>query len=420
MKLPEKGGRIERWPLERLKPYAQNPRTHSPAQVAKIAASIQEFGFTNPILVDGEAGIIAGHGRLAAARQLGLAEVPVIELTHLSEAQKRAYRIADNRLALESGWDEALLASEIRALEEGDFACELTGFSELELAALLDGHGGTEDRQQEDIPVIPPKPVSRPGDLWLLARHRLLCGDALDPAQVDALLAGARARLAVTDPPWNAAIGQSWSYRKRRRPALKNDDIPQAEFDRFLHRAANAIARIAAGDVYVFMSSTQWPNIDAAMRGAGLHRSGTLAWVKDIFVLGRSNYHPRFEPIWYGWAAKGRSSFCGRRDLDDVWEFPRPRRSEEHPTMKPVELIVRAIENSSVRRGTVVDLFGGAGSTLIACEQTGRRCMTMEIDPGYTDVIVQRWQNSTGESATLESSGRRFDEVALERRGGAA
>jgi DNA modification methylase len=398
------------WPLSRLQPYERNPRTHSAEQIAKIADSISEFGFTNPILVDGAAGIIAGHGRLEAARRLGLEQVPVIELTHLSEEQKRAYIIADNRLALDAGWDEDLLREELEALRTGGFELGLTGFGDEELAALLEAE--PEGSEEEDaVPELLEEPISHVGDLWLLGRHRLLCGDALDPVQVDVLLAGTRARMVFTDPPWNVAIGSN-RPPETRRAGIANDDLPQAEFEVFLQRAAASIARVVTGDVFVVMSSSQWPTVDAALRAAGLHWSGTLVWVKDAFVLGRSNFHRRFEPIWYGWRQDGKSSFRGRRDLDDVWEIPRPRASEEHPTMKPVALVRKAIESSSLRGDSVLDLFGGSGSTLVACEHSGRRCLTMEIDSRYCDVIVRRWQELTGEEAHLEANGRSFADLA--------
>lgn len=232
---------------------------------------------------------------------------------------------------------------------------------------------------------------------------------------MNTLTGGDRARMVFTDPPWNVAIGQDSNPRHRQRRGLENDDVPQSDFDAFLERAAASIARVVTGDVFVVMSSSQWPVIDVAMRAAGLHWSGTLVWVKDTFVLGRSNFHRRFEPIWYGWRQDGKSSFRGRRDLDDVWEFPRPRASEEHPTMKPVALVRKAVESSSLRGDSVLDLFGGSGSTLIACEHSGRRSLTMEIDPRYCDVIVRRWQELTGEEATLEADGRPFAEWAAER-----
>lgn len=402
------------WPLERLQPYERNPRTHSSEQIAKIAASISEFGFTNPILVDGTAGIIAGHGRLEAARRLGLEQVPVIELTHLSDKQKRAYIIADNQLALDAGWDEDLLREELEALRAGGFELGVVGFDDQELASLLevDGAGGSED--EDIVPEVSEQPTSRLGDLWLLGRHRLLCGDALAPPQVKTLTGGNRARMVFTDPPWNVAIGSNRPPATRR-TGIANDDMPQADFEAFLERTATAVSESVTGDVFVVMSSSQWPTVDAALRTAGLHWSGTLVWVKDAFVLGRSNFHRRFEPIWYGWRKEGKSSYRGRRDLDDVWEFPRPRASEEHPTMKPVALVRKAVECSSARGDSVLDLFGGSGSTLVACEQCGRRSLTMEIDPRYCDVIVRRWQELTGEKARLESGGSSFEDLAVER-----
>jgi DNA modification methylase len=247
--------------------------------------------------------------------------------------------------------------------------------------------------------------VTKPGDLWVLGEHRLLCGDATSPADLAKLMDGAVARMCFTDPPWNVAIGGDNNPRHRQRQGLKNDDLPAADFRAMLDGFARNLRTHVSGDVYVVLGASEWPTLDLALRDAGYHWSATVIWAKDAFVLGRSKYHRRYEPIWYGWHRQGKSSFCDRRDLDDVWEIPRPKRSELHPTTKPVALVARAIANSSVRGNAVVDCFGGSGTTLIAAEQTGRAAHLMELDPLYCDVIARRWEEFTGKCGVLDRAG---------------
>ncbi len=404
--------RIELWPLDRLKPYAKNPRTHSDEQVTKIAASMTEFGFTNPILVDSNNGIVAGHGRLAAARLLKLEEVPVVVLDHLTEAQRRAYVIADNRLALEAGWDEELLAAEPAALEADDFDLSLTGFTADELTAIWAEADSTtgDDDSADDAPAAPEHAVSQPGDLWLLGRHRVLCGDATRTEDVEKLMAGKRGRMAFTDPPYN--VDYEGAAGK-----IANDNL-QGAFAAFLVAALANLLKVTDGAVYVCMSSSELDTLQAAFRQASGHWSTFVIWSKDRFTLGRSDYQRQYEPLLYGWREGARHYWCGDRDQGDVWSVNRPACNDLHPTMKPVELVERALLNSSKRGHIVVDLFGGSGSTLIACERTARTARLLELDPRFVDVIVQRWQVFTGKQATLAEAGPKqltFAKVAMSR-----
>ena len=406
---------VEYRPASVLISYIRNARTHSDEQVAQIAASIREFGFTNPILVDGENGIIAGHGRLSAARKLGLTEVPVIELADLTEAQKRAYVLADNKLALNAGWDADLLRVELADLQAFDFDLGLTGFSDEELAGLLaqSSEGLTDP---DAVPDVPETPISAPGDVWVMGDHRLCCGDSTVQSDVDKLMGGERGDLLFTDPPWNVnygavKAGNAQGYKPRK---ILNDHMDEAGWAQFVAGfCASFYAVTKPGALaYVVMSAQEWPAIDKGLREAKFHWSSTIIWVKDALVLSRKDYHTQYEPLWYGWNEDGpRIMHVPDRKQSDIWNIARPRVSDLHPTTKPVDLIERALLNSSARGALVVDLFGGSGSTLIACEQQGRRCRLMELDPKYADVIVQRWQDFTGKAATLEGDGRAFGEM---------
>jgi DNA modification methylase len=405
---------IEQWPIDRLIPHARNARTHSDDQIAQIAASIREFGFTNPILVDGRDGIIAGHGRLLAARKLKLAEVPVIVLDHLSETQKRAYIIADNKLALNAGWDDEMLRIELQALGEEDFDLDLVGFSPEELAELLDeNQSGLTD--EDAIPEVAENVVSCPGDLWVLGNHRVLCGDATDRVAIDEVLAGSLADMVFTDPPYNVDYGSNLPAGKGRK--IANDDLGAA-FGEFLRAACETLLAVTKGAVYVCMSSSELHTLQKAFTEAGGHWSTFVIWAKNTFTLGRSDYQRQYEPMLYGWKQGTDHFWCGARDQGDVWFFNKPHSNPLHPTTKPVELIERAIHNSSKSRDIVLDPFGGSGSTLIACEKTGRQSRLIELDPRYVDVVVRRWQEFTGQMATLEGDGRTFGQIAQERHGG--
>jgi DNA modification methylase len=398
-------------PLGELIPYARNPRTHSDAQVAQIAASIREFGFTNPVLVDGENGIIAGHGRVMAARKLGLEQVPVIELAHMSEAQKRAYVLADNQLALNAGWDEALLRLELADLSELGFDLGLIGFGEGELERLLAGskEGLTED---DEAPALPEQAVTQPGDLWVLGEHRLLCGDATVLADVERVLDGELADMTFTDPPYNVDYGSSAKDKLRgNKRKILNDDLGSG-FEAFLHDACVNILSVTKGACYICMSSSELHTLQRTFTAAGGKWSTFVIWAKHTFTLGRSDYQRQYEPILYGWPQGHDRYWCGARDQGDVWFVDKPARNDLHPTMKPVALVERAVRNSSKSRDIVLDPFGGSGSTLIACEKTRRQARLLELDPKYCDVIVGRWQDWTGEQAMLEGDGGSLEEIA--------
>ena len=360
--------------------------------MAQIAASIREFGWTNPVLVDGQNGIIAGHGRVMAARKLGLEQVPVIELAHMSEAQKRAYVLADNQLALNAGWDEALLRLELADLSELGFDLGLIGFGEGELERLLAGtkEGLTED---DEAPALPEQAVTQPGDLWVLGDHRLLCGDATVIADVERVLGGQLADMTWTDPPYNVDYANSPKDKLRGNTAAD----PERQSRRRLRRRscrmpAPTSSRSPRARCYVCMSSSELHTLQRAFTAAGGKWSTFVIWAKHTFTLGRADYQRQYEPILYGWPAGHDRYWCGARDQGDVWFFDKPARNDLHPTMKPVALVERAIRNSSKSRDIVLDPFGGSGSTLIACEKTGRQARLVELDPKYCDVIVQRWQ----------------------------
>ena len=399
-------------PLGELIPYARNPRTHTDAQVAQIAASIREFGWTNPVLVDDASGIIAGHGRVLAARKLALERVPVIELAHMSEAQKRAYVLADNQLALNAGWDEVLLRLELADLSELGFDLGLIGFGAGELARLLAGDGRTGLSEDDDAPALPEQAITRPGDLWVLGKHRLLCGDATVLADVERVLDGQLADMTFTDPPYNVDYGSSAKDRLRgNKRKILNDDLGTG-FEALLRDACASILSLTKGGVYICMSSSELHTLQRAFTAAGGKWSTFVIWAKHAFTLGRADYQRQYEPILYGWREGHDHYWCGARDQGDLWYFDRPARNDLHPTMKPVALVERAIRNSSKSRDIVLDPFGGSGSTLIACAKAGRQARLVELDPKYCDVIARRFQDWTGEQATLEGDGRAFEEVA--------
>lgn len=405
---------VEHWPLQRLIPYARNARTHNDGQVSQIAGSIAEFGFVNPILVGDDNVIIAGHGRLMAAQQLGLETVPVIVLRHLTEAQRRALVIADNKIAENAGWNAELLKLELGDLQDLGFDLDVIGFSDEELDELLgleDESGQTDD---DAVPEVEEEPVSKAGDLWLLGEHRLLCGDATRREELESLMAGDLADMAFTDPPYNVDYGNSAKDKLRgKNRRILNDNLG-ADFHAFLEAALGNLLAVTKGACYVAMSSSELDTLQRAFRAAGGKWSTFIIWAKNTFTLGRSDYQRQYEPILYGWREGADHYWCGARDQGDVWFFNKPVKNDLHPTMKPVELVERAIRNSSKTRDIVLDLFGGSGSTLIACEKTGRRARVMELDPKYVDVIIRRWQEYTGEQARRAEDGAAFDEVAIE------
>lgn len=406
--------KIEQWPTAKLVPYARNARTHSDDQVAQIAASIAEFGFTNPILAGSDGVIVAGHGRLAAAQKLGLDVVPVVVLDHLTPTQRRALVLADNRLAELATWDDTLLRIELEALQDDGFDLDLTGFDADALAELLAGEepeheGQTED---DDVPEVPEEPVSKPGDVWRLGPHRLVCGDATTAeTYVQLFPHGERADMVFTDPPYNVNYANSAKdkLRGKHRPIL--NDALGAGFHDFLHDALSLLVAHTRGAIYVAMSSSEIDTLQAAFRSAGGHWSTFIIWAKNTFTLGRADYQRQYEPILYGWPEGAERHWCGDRDQGDVWQIKKPQKNDLHPTMKPVELVERAIRNSSRPGNVVLDPFGGSGTTLIAAEKSGRMARLIELDPKYVDVIVRRWQDWTGKQATRESDGVLFDQA---------
>ncbi|RPE76843.1 site-specific DNA-methyltransferase [Vulcaniibacterium tengchongense] len=407
--------RIEHWPIDKLLPYVRNARQHSDEQIAQIAASIAEFGFVNPILTGADGVLVAGHGRLAAARKLGLPTVPVVVLDHLTPTQRRALVLADNRLAELATWDDALLRIELEALQDDGFDLDLTGFDADALAELLaDEEPQIEGRTEDDaIPEMPEEPVSRPGDVWRLGPHRLVCGDATTAEAYARLFPdGERADMVFTDPPYNVNYANSAKdkLRGKHRPIL-NDALGEGFYD-FLFDALALIMAHTRGAIYVAMSSSELDTLQAAFRAAGGHWSTFIIWAKNTFTLGRSDYQRQYEPILYGWPEGATRHWCGDRDQGDVWQIKKPAKNDLHPTMKPVDLVERAIRNSSRPGDVVLDPFGGSGTTLIAAEKAGRVARLIELDPKYADVIVRRWQDWTGQQATREADGLAFDQAA--------
>ena len=405
--------KLEHWPIERLLPYIRNARTHSETQIAQIAASIAEFGFTAPILAGSDGVIVAGHGRLAAARKLGLASVPVVVLEHLTPTQRRALVIADNKIAENAGWDEELLRLELAELQEADFDLALTGFDADELLEIMAGEETTaEGHTDEDAaPEVPVTPVSKPGDVWIMGQHRLLCGDSTDAASYTLLMAGEKAAMTFTDPPYGVNYANSAKDKMRgtHRPIL-NDNLGE-DFEPFLEAALTPIIAHCQGAIYIAMSSSELDTLQSAFRAAGGKWSTFIIWAKNTFTLGRSDYQRQYEPILYGWPEGATRHWCGDRDQGDVWHFNKPRVNDLHPTMKPVELVERAIRNSSRPGDVVLDPFGGSGTTLIAAEKSGRQARLVELDPKYVDTIVRRWQEYAGAQAVRESDGIRFDDL---------
>jgi DNA modification methylase len=407
MLTPPMAQRIEHWPLEKLILYARNPRTHSHAQVAQIAASIAAFGFNNPILVDTKARIIAGHGRLLAARKLRLAEVPVIVLDHPTEAQKRAYILADNQLALNAGWDDTLLAAELAALKQEDFDLSLIGFEDDELARLLAAQDSADGLTDEDsAPELAETPISLLGDLWILGDHRVLVGDATDADSVARLMAGGPADLVFTDPPYNV---DHEGYTKERLK-IKGDRMSDADFKKFLDRAFRSFRNVVkpGASMYVCHSSSWQREFQNALEAAGFEVRCQIIWAKNTFAWGFGRYKFQHEPIFYAHVADQKDPWYGDKSQSTLWQEKKPAANRIHPTAKPVELVERALLNSSKAGDIVADLFGGSGSTLIGCERRGRHARLMEIDPKYADCIVHRYREYTGKQAVLDGDSRTF------------
>ena len=402
-------------PLEMLIPYARNARQHSDAQVAQIAASIREFGWAAPIIVDAQSNVIAGHGRLLAARKLGLAEVPVVSLDHLSDTQRRALILADNKIAENATWDEAVLGVELAALSEAGFELGLTGFSQDEWERLIEGDLSDEKglTDEDAVPEVSEHAVTKPGDIWILGDHKLLCGDATKADDFKALLGDELVDMTFTDPPYNVNYANTAKdkLRGKNRPIM-NDNLGEG-FGSFLFDACDNILARTKGAVYIAMSSSELDTLQGAFRAAGGKWSTFIIWAKNTFTLGRADYQRQYEPILYGWRDGTDHYWCGARDQGDVWHINKPQKNDLHPTMKPVELVERAVRNSSKTRDLVLDPFGGSGSTLIACEKSGRRARLIELDPKYVDVIVKRWEAFSGCKAVLNNGQRVYGEQTI-------
>ena len=402
---------VQVWSIDRLLPYIRNARTHTDQQVAQVAASIREFGWTNPILVAADGTIIAGHARLAAARKLKMTEVPVIVLDHLTEAQRRALVLADNRLALDAGWDEEMLRVELASLQEDGFDLDIVGFTDEELEDLLRDPEETRDgvTDEDAVPDEQETAITVPGDVWVLGDHRLLCGDATSMDAIQTVLAGGLADMVFTDPPYNV----DYVGKTAKKLTIGNDALGGKFYD-FLREACTNVLAVTKGAIYICMSSSELHTLFRAFTDAGGHWSTFVIWAKHHFTLGRSDYQRMYEPILYGWCDGTDHFWCGARDQGDVWFIKRPMANLEHPTMKPVELVERALRNSSKTQDTILDVFGGSGTTLIACEKSRRQARLIELEPRYCDVIVRRWQEYTGEKALLDGGGT-FDDVAAGR-----
>ena len=405
---------VQMWPIDRPKPHSDNARTHPDEQVDQIANSIKAFQALRPILVDEHDHILAGHGIWLAHQRLGRQEIAVQVIDHLTELQKRAFLIADNQIALNSEWDDEKLSALIATLEQDLDDVSVLGFDPEELDRLLADLAPEQLSVNEDeIPVTSVPLVTLSGDVWILGKHRLLCGDSTQAESLAAVLDGSLADMVFGDAPYNVAYHQ----KRGRRPdgiAIANDDLGP-EFEQFLYSACVPLLAVCRGAVYLCMSSSELHTLFKAFTDAGGHWSTTIIWAKDRFTLGRSNYQRQYEPILYGWP-EGREHFWnGSRKQGDIWSVPKPKANRLHPTMKPVSLIERAIRNSSRRGDIVLDPFGGSGSTLIACEKTGRRAALVELEPKYVDVTVRRWELYTHREACLEKDGRTFAALALKR-----
>lgn len=373
-------------PIEKLVPYVNNARTHNTSQIMKLRSSLREFGFINPVIIDRDYNIIAGHGRVMAAKEEKIDKVPCVFVDYLTEAQKKAYILADNRMAMDAGWDEQLLKVEIESLQAENFDVSLTGFDEKELSDLFDSEKDAKDDNFDVDKELRKPPVTRAGDVWLLGVHKLICGDSTKEETYKVLMGEQKANLVVTDPPYN--VNYQGSAGK-----IKNDNLKNEQFYHFLLDSFTCIEKSMADDasIYVFHADTEGLNFRKAFADAGFYLSGTCIWKKQSLVLGRSPYQWQHEPCLFGWKKNGRHQWYSDRKQTTIWEFDKPKKNGDHPTMKPIPLIAYPIRNSSMTNCIVLDPFGGSGSTLIACEQTGRICRTIELDEKYCDVIVKRY-----------------------------
>ena len=382
--------------INKLIPYVNNARTHSPEQITKLRSSLREFGFVSPVIIDREYNILCGHGRVCAAKEEGVNEVPCVFVEHLSEAQKKAYILADNRMSLDAGWDDELLKVEMASLQEMGFDIGITGFDESELADLFaDGDKTSAKDDDFDLTAALEKAsfVQR-GDIWTVGRHRLMCGDATSAEDVAALMNGTKANLILTDPPYGV------SFRSSSGLTIQNDSMKNEEFYNFLLSAFQRMVEHleSGGAAYVFHADTEGLNFRRAFVDAGLHLAGCCIWVKDSLVLGRSDYQWQHEPVLYGFLQNGKHKWYSDRKQTTIWNFAKPKRNADHPTSKPLDLLSYPIGNSTQENAVVIDTFGGSGSTLMACEKMNRICCTMELDEKYASVILRRYVEDTGDA----------------------
>ena len=401
--------------IDSIRPYPRNARKIPPQAVDKVAASIREFGWRQPIVVDKHGVIIVGHVRYLAALKLGLSEVPVHVAENLTPAQVRAYRLLDNRSHEETTWDLDLVGLELLDLKGLGIDLDRTGFDFGEIDELLARAQGRDGLTDPDaVPEVPENPVSRLGDLWLLGDHRLFCGDATTPDAYERVLLNGHADMVFTDAPYNVNYAQPSKQPGRSGRKIANDNLGSG-FGDFLAAACCNLLKVTQGAIYICMSSSEIDTLKRVFVDAGGHWSTFVIWAKSNFTLGRSDYQRQYEPILYGWREGSNHYWCGDRDQGDVWFVNKPAVNDLHPTQKPVELIERGIINSSEVHGSVLDAFGGSGSTLIACEKTGRQARLIELDPKYVDTAVIRWQEFTGREALLENDGHTFHEIRDER-----
>lgn len=374
--------------VNELVPYVNNARTHSPEQINKIRSSLREFGFVNPVIIDRDMNVIAGHGRLEAAKAEGFTEVPCVFIDDMTEAQKKAYILADNRMALDAGWDDDLLKVELEALQGMDFDLGLTGFDEKEIADLfaVDSDSEVEDDDFDLTAALEKAAFVEKGDIWTVGRHRLMCGDATDPNDVDKLMGDKKANLIVTDPPYGVSFKSSSGL------TIQNDSMKNEEFYNFLYTAFfNMASHLEKGGAaYVFHADAEGLNFRKAFIDAGFHLAGVCIWVKNSLVLGRSDYQWQHEPVLYGFLQNGKHPWYSDRKQTTIWNYDKPKRNANHPTSKPLDLLGYPICNSSQENAIVIDTFGGSGSTMMACEQTNRVCHMMELDEKYASVILRR------------------------------
>ena len=392
---------IEQADINSIKPYKNNPRKLSDKAITKVANSIKEFGFRQPIVVDKDRIIVVGHTRFRASKQLGLKQVPITIAKNLTPSQINAYRIADNRTNEEAEWNDDLLNVEIKELQTQDYALEVLGFDDRELDKILfeEKTGLTDD---DHIPDDPKNVKTKEGDIIHLGDHRLLCGDATKKEDVDLLMDGKKADMVFTDPPWNVNYGENLANGKYKCRKIINDNMSTENFKSFINKSFISLKNSSKEGcmTYVVMSAQEWGNLMLTLKENDYHWSSTIIWNKSSLIISRKDYHTKYEPIWYGWLnGESRLKPLKDRKQSDVWDIKKPSSSKLHPTTKPIELVEKAVLNSSENKNIIIDLFLGSGSTLIACEKTNRKCYGMELDPHYCDVIVKRWEDFTGKKA---------------------